>query len=137
MGNLPLTVLADGDYVSDSIVKMMAVGEPEKLDEASQLIPNLFGDLFSLNKSEAFYLEIMQKNDNKAKALQLLLDELGLTADDLLAFGNNQNDLEMIKLAKVGVAVGNAVVELKEKSDYITESNDNDGVALFLEQYGT
>lgn len=79
----------------------------------------------------------MQKNDNKAKALQLLLDELGLTADDLLAFGNNQNDLEMIKLAKVGVAVGNAVVELKEKSDYITESNDNDGVALFLEQYGT
>ena len=137
MGNLPLTVLADGDYVSDSIVKMMAVGEPEKLDEASQLIPNLFGDLFSLNKSEAFYLEIMQKNDNKAKALQLLLDELGLTADDLLAFGNNQNDLEMIKLAKIGVAVGNAVVELKEKSDYITESNDNDGVALFLEQYGT
>ena len=135
LGNLPITVLEDGEYVSEYIIKIMAVGNPEKLDEASQLIPNLFGELFSLNKSEAFYLEIMQNGDNKAKALQLLLDEFGLTSEDLLTFGNNQNDLEMITFAKVGVAVGNAVDELKEKSDYVTESNDNDGVALFLEHY--
>ncbi|WP_270204869.1 Cof-type HAD-IIB family hydrolase [Streptococcus anginosus] len=135
LGNLPLTVLEDGQYVREPIIKMMAVGNPEKLDEAMVFIPELFGNLFSLNKSEAFYLEIMQKGDNKATALKLLLKELNLSSNNLIAFGNNQNDLEMIKLAKVGVAVGNAVPELKEKSDFITDTNDNDGVAYFLEHY--
>ena len=135
LGNLPITVLEDGQYVREPIIKIMAVGDPEKLDEAIAFIPELFGNLFSLNKSEAFYLEIMQKGDNKATALNLLLKELDLSSESLIAFGNNQNDLEMIELAKVGVAVGNAVTELKKKSDFVTDTNDNDGVAQFLEHY--
>lgn len=135
LGNLPLTILDDGEYVKEPIIKIMAVGAPEKLDKATTLVPEFFGNLFSLNKSEAFYLEIMQQGDNKAAALKLLLKELNLSSSDLIAFGNNQNDIEMIKFARVGVAVKNAVVELKEKSDFITDTNDNDGVAQFLEHY--
>lgn len=135
LGNLPITVLEDGQYVREPIIKIMAVGAPEKLDKVMVFIPKHFGNLFSLNKSESFYLEIMQKGDNKATALNLLLKELKLSPESLIAFGNNQNDMEMIELAKVGVAVGNAVTELKEKSDFVTDTNDNDGVAHFLENY--
>ena len=135
LGNLPLTVLADHEYVDEPIIKIMAVGDPEKIDQAIAIFPQVFGDFFSLNKSEAFYLEIMEKGDDKAKALSLLLNHLELTAGDLIAFGNNNNDLEMLKLAEVGVAVANAVPELKEISDYVTTSNDDDGVARFLKDY--
>ncbi|CQR24178.1 hydrolase [Streptococcus varani] len=135
LGNLPLTVLNPKSYVSEPIIKIMAVGQKEDLDKAIQLFSSAFGDLFSINKSEDFYLEIMQKGDNKAKALKLLLDELQLGQENLLAFGNNLNDLELLKFARIGVAVGNAVPALKEESDYITESNDQDGVARFLQNY--
>ena len=135
LGNLPLTVLAEQEYVPEKIIKIMAVGNPKQLDQAIKIFPQVFGDFFSLNKSEDFYLEIMQKGDNKARALGLLLEHLELTPEHLVAFGNNNNDLEMIRLAKVGVAVANAVPELKRVSNFVTTSNDDDGVAHFLKHY--
>lgn len=135
LGNLPISVLSKGEEPQSTIIKMMAVGNPDDLDTAIKDFSLVFGDTFSLNKSEAFYLEIMQKGDDKAKALSLLLDELNLTKENLLAFGNNLNDLEMLKFAKIGVAVGNAVPALKAESDYVTETNDKDGVAVFLKNY--
>ena len=67
--------------------------------------------------------------------LKLLLEKLHLSSNNLIAFGNNQNDLEMIKFAKVGVAVENAIMELKKNSNFITDSNDNNGMAKFLSEY--
>lgn len=135
LGNLPITVLEAGDVVTEKIIKVMAVGNPEALEKAEQGFPQAISASFSLNKSEAFYLEIMQDGDNKARALKILLDKLNLSSEQLVAFGNNLNDLEMLNFAQVGVAVGNAVTELKEVSDVVTETNDHDGVAQFLEQY--
>ncbi len=77
----------------------------------------------------------MQDGDNKARALKILLNKFNLSSDHLMAFGNNLNDLEMLTFAQVGVAVGNAVTELKEVSDVVSETNDNDGIAQFLERY--
>lgn len=135
LGNLDLTVLQAEEEVHDNIIKLMAVGDPWQLDQAINDFSHAFGEAYSLNKSEAFYLEIMQKGDNKARALQILLEKLRLSSDNLMAFGNNNNDLDMIRLAKIGVAVDNASASLKRESDYVTESNDNDGVAVFLEHY--
>ncbi|WP_165211437.1 Cof-type HAD-IIB family hydrolase [Streptococcus tangpeifui] len=135
LGKLPLTVLRTNIIVQKPIIKLMAVGDGQRIDQAMAQLPKEFADRFSFNKSEDFYLEIMQKGDNKAKALQILMERLGLSPEQLMAFGNNQNDLEMIRLAEVGVAVENAVPELKKVSNFLTESNDHDGVALFLERY--
>lgn len=135
LGNLPITVLKDEDLVPEKIIKVMAVGNPEALEKAEQGFTKVTSASFSLNKSEAFYLEIMQDGDNKARALKILLDKLNLSSEQLMAFGNNLNDLEMLTFAQVGVAVGNAITELKEVSDFVTETNDHDGVAQFLEQY--
>lgn len=135
LGNLPLVVLKDSEYVEQPIIKLMAVGEGKKIDQAIPIFNQVFGSCFSINKSEDYYLEIMQKGDNKARALECLLHEMNLDANSLIAFGNNRNDMEMLQFAKIGVAVENAVDELKQISDYVTKSNDNDGVAHFLEHF--
>ncbi|MBD3948552.1 HAD family phosphatase [Tuanshanicoccus lijuaniae] len=133
LGKIPIKVLDKHNLVTEKIIKIMAVGESGDLNIAMESFANTSKNCFSLNKSEDYYLEIMQNGDNKAHALSILLDELNITSDEVMAFGNNLNDIDMINFAGVGVAVENAVFELKEVSDYITKSNNEDGVAQFLE----
>jgi len=70
---------------------------------------------------------------DKETALRILASHLGIDCSDIIAFGDDTNDLGMLKLAGTSVAVSNAIDEVKEVADYITDSNDQDGVARFLE----
>lgn len=78
------------------------------------------------------WLEILHPNAEKGYALKLLADRMGLRREEVLAVGDNYNDMEMIKWAGVGVAVGNAVPELKEAADFVLNGN-SDGICR-LEQ---
>ncbi len=73
-------------------------------------------------------------NSNKETALKVLVDHLGIELSDVIAFGDDINDFGMIKLAGTGVAVSNAIDEVKAVADYITDSNDQDGVARYIEK---
>ena len=73
-------------------------------------------------------------NSDKETALKTLVEHIGIDLSDVVAFGDDINDLGMLKLAGTAVAVSNAVDEVKAVADYITESNDRDGVARFLER---
>jgi hydroxymethylpyrimidine pyrophosphatase-like HAD family hydrolase len=57
---------------------------------------------------------------------------MGIDREEIIAIGDNENDISMIEFAGLGVAVGNAELCLKEKADLVIESNDNQGVAKFL-----
>ena len=74
------------------------------------------------------------KNSDKATALRTLVNYIGVEMSDVIAFGDDINDLGMLKLAGTAVAVSNSVDEVKAAADYITDSNDNDGVAKFIEK---
>ncbi len=78
------------------------------------------------------WYEIYDKSASKANAAKQVRDLVG--ADKLICFGDNLNDISMIKSADVGIAVENACEELKHSADVIVESNGNDGVARFIEQ---
>ncbi len=60
---------------------------------------------------------------------------MNIPLSDMAAFGDDYVDIEMIKLCGIGIAVKNAIPEVKDASDYVTESNENDGVARFIEDY--
>lgn len=77
---------------------------------------------------------IMAPGVSKALTLAALLARWDLTLDDAIAFGDDHNDAELIATAGIGVAMGNAIPDLKAAADYVTASNDDDGVALVLEQ---
>ncbi len=71
----------------------------------------------------------------KANAVKEISRKLNIPLSDMAAFGDDYVDIEMIKLCGIGIAVKNAIPEVKDAADYVTESNENDGVARFIEDY--
>lgn len=90
-------------------------------------------DGFHATTSGAPFLEIGAAGVNKAATLAWLCDRWGIEAKDVIAFGDNLNDVEMLQFAGRGVAMGNALPETKEAADEVTASNEDDGVALVIE----
>lgn len=80
-------------------------------------------------------LEVGGPNTSKKTALLWLMDMLGISADELMCCGDAPNDIAMLELAGIGVAVANAWGGLKDHADYITDSNDDDGVAKAVEKF--
>ncbi|SDI01220.1 hypothetical protein SAMN05192534_11839 [Alteribacillus persepolensis] len=79
-------------------------------------------------------IEIIKTGNNKAAGLQKTAAYCGVTMDDIIAFGDEDNDLEMLKQAGIGVAMDNASNEAKQAADEVTAANEEDGIALFLEK---
>lgn len=127
------------DNLLDALVanpcKLLMTGHEEDMAKAEADLKEMLGDKMDIFRSAPFDLELVPKGIDKAKTLGVLLDLLGLTPDDLIAFGDGYNDLSMIQFAGMGVAMDNAVPELKEAADYITLSNEEDGVAAALEHF--
>ena len=95
-----------------------------------------FGSEFDVTCSAQVLVEVSPLNDNKGEALKFIASHYGVTMDSTVAVGDNLNDLPMIKQAGVGVAVGNAVRELKDAADIVTVSNNDGAVAKIIEKYG-
>lgn len=74
-------------------------------------------------------LEINSYNANKGNGLESLSNFLGISLEETAAIGDNNNDIEMIQKARIGIAMGNSIEEIKMKADFVTLDNDNDGVA--------
>lgn len=80
-------------------------------------------------------LEVGGPNTSKRTALLWLMDHLGISTEELMCCGDAPNDIQMAEFAAIGVAVANAWGGLKDHADYITASNDDDGVALAIEKF--
>lgn len=118
-----------------SIIKMMMIDEPDILDRAIQQLPETFTSKYTTVKSTDFYYEILNKEANKGNAVAKLAAYLGIKQAEVMAIGDNENDLTMIEYAGIGVAMGNATANVKAAADIITATNDQDGVAEILLQH--
>lgn len=85
--------------------------------------------------SKPFYLEFVNKNVSKSLALQKIGEHYGISREEMIAIGDGFNDLSMIEYADLGVAMGNADVEIKNRADYVTLGNDEDGAAVVIEKF--
>ncbi|MBR1668030.1 MAG: HAD family phosphatase [Bacteroidaceae bacterium] len=122
------------EEVTYPLAKCMIVGDPEPLHRLElEMVPRLEGKAAAF-RSEPFFLEIVPAGINKAKGLSILLEKIGLQPSELMAFGDGYNDISMLQLAGMGVAMGNAAQETKEAADFITRSNEDDGIAYAIEQ---
>ncbi len=81
------------------------------------------------------YVQVMDKSISKLFAIQCICKELNLNIQNVLSFGDDLNDLELLEASAIGVAVDNSFDNIKSKADFITKSNNEDGVAIFLEKY--
>lgn len=112
------------------VVRGVDVTPEELREEAERLnIPGV-----AASTSGAPFLEVAAAGVNKATGLELLCERLGVERDEVIAFGDNNNDVEMIEWAGTGVAMGNALPEVQALADRVAPTNDEDGLAVVLEE---
>ena len=116
--------------------KILAVIENEKLllDMELELRGIYTRDLY-ITRSKPYYLEIMHPQANKGDALKVVAEHYNFDRKEVLAIGDSYNDMAMIEWAGTGVAMGNARKSVKETADYITSSNEEEGVAEALQRF--
>ncbi|MDO4680781.1 MAG: Cof-type HAD-IIB family hydrolase [Aerococcus sp.] len=120
---------------SVSTSKVMITANPERIEKLLQIMPGELNQHFEIMRSAPFFLEFTPKNVDKGNGLHQLADKLNIAQRDVMAFGDNENDLSMLKWAGVGVAMGNAPPVVRETADTITDDNNHDGIMNSLRQY--
>ena len=128
------------DFLKDirlPLPKCLIVGEPHRLIPVeAELSVGLQGQL-NVYRSEPFFLELVPQGIDKAQSLSVLLNKLNMNREEMVAVGDGYNDLSMIQFAGLGVAMGNAQEPVKKVADYITFSNEEDGVAVVVDKFFT
>ncbi|OCS84701.1 sugar-phosphatase [Caryophanon tenue] len=128
--NMPILYRAPDELEDDKLfTKVMFIDDPAKLDAGISQIPNAFTQQYTMFKSEPFYFEILHKQASKGQALATLAEQLHIAPRDVMAIGDHPNDFDMIQYAGIGVAMGNAVPMIRDVADFLTATNDEDGVA--------
>lgn len=115
--------------------KIMCMGEENYIDQAYTFLEDSFGDILHLYRSKPTYIEIAHKSISKLTAIEILLDNYyKISILDAVAFGDNYNDISMLKAVGTGVAVANAKPETLEIADVITLTGKEDGVATYIQK---
>lgn len=108
--------------------KLLIPGDPAALEQCMPKLKARYHGLLNIYRSEPFFLEIMPQHVDKAYSLQKLLNSIGLTAEQMICCGDGYNDVSMIEYAGLGVAMENAQSIVKDTADFITKSNDEEGI---------
>ncbi|MFB7304865.1 Cof-type HAD-IIB family hydrolase [Heyndrickxia sporothermodurans] len=105
-------------------------------DHARKIImEELEKNKLQVTNSSPTNLEVNPYGISKAKALEKVCERIGITMENVMAMGDSMNDIAMIKSAGIGIAMGNAQAIVKEAADWITDTNDNDGVAKAIQRW--
>ncbi|MBM6800928.1 HAD-IIB family hydrolase, partial [Coprobacillus cateniformis] len=118
------------EFVDFELNKILTTSDPEYLQEHYQEMMEPFKDKLSCMFTGPFYFEFTAQGIDKAKALDTVLIPMGYKKEEMIAFGDGHNDASMVKYAGIGVAMENAVQDLKDVADEVTLSNDEDGIAV-------
>lgn len=119
------------EYIDFNVNKILTIVEPEVLANNLERLSSPFKDRLYVAQTSPFFLEFMKKGINKAYGLE----KLGINSNHVISFGDSLNDIEMIKFAKIGVAMGNAQEQVKKASNYITSDRDEEGIYNALKHF--
>ncbi len=121
--------------VDFAVPKFLFVDDGDYLASVEPKVKAALGKNFSVYRSEPYFLEILPQGVDKAQSLERLLEVTGIKREEMIACGDGYNDLSMIKFAGLGVAMENGVLPVRKAADYITASNNEDGVGLVVEKF--
>lgn len=121
--------------MSEHVLKMLSLANESEIQEISRVIQDKFKGKVFAPISRPTYLEIVHPSINKGRSLDFLASRLGITRNEVMAIGDSNNDLDMIEYAGLGVAMGNALPNVKAAANVVTLANDEDGVAEAIYKY--
>jgi Cof subfamily protein (haloacid dehalogenase superfamily) len=122
-------------WLSEPPTKLVAVGAPEEMDALKASLVPLLGDRLHISKSLPIFLELSRKGVTKGSGLAFLADRLAIEQERVVAFGDAENDVELLEWAGYGVAMANADEGTRALADLVCPSAEEEGVAQVLEAY--
>jgi len=123
------------DALNADPTKILIIAKEHELDDLAGKLHNSFMSQVNITKSKPYFLEVANREATKGQALAQLSENMGIGAGQVMAIGDSWNDLDMLEYAGTAVAMANAMPEVKEAADFITGSNEDDGVAEALERF--
>ena len=122
------------EFLTFAPIKILMSVDPAQLKEVQQQIAAFLPDSLTVVQTAAFYLEVIPKVINKGQGIRDICKVLGISAEQVISFGDAENDIPMLVAAGMGVAMGNAAEAVKQAADMVTLSNNEDGIAAALEK---
>ncbi len=122
-------------FLTVPVTKLMLLAPPEKLRPIHEGVRTKFGKEIAILICDDYLIQLVHKQVDKANALKLVAEEYGIPREQVMAIGDADNDLGMVRWAGLGVAMENGWDRLKEIADVIAPANDDDGVAVVLKKY--
>lgn len=136
MSNIPYTVEPDFKRLLEfPLTKILFYEEPEKCDRIAEELRPRIGSEVHVTKSKPYFLEFLHKEGTKGHAVEYLAEHFDIPINQVIAIGDSWNDKEMLETAGLGVAMGNAIEPLKQLADYVTLTNNEDGVKHVIERF--
>jgi Cof subfamily protein (haloacid dehalogenase superfamily) len=123
------------EWLVEPPTKLVVIGDPDALDDLKQRMLGRFEGRLYISKSLPYFLEFASPDVTKATGLAFLSEHLGFARERTVAFGDGENDIELVDWAGYGVAVENAHEQVKEVADFVCPSVDEEGVAQVIESY--
>ena len=122
-------------FVDFSLPKILVAASDDYLRQHADEMGAPFAGRAKTGPSTSFYFEFNARGVDKASAIEKAFTSLGIAPDEMMAFGDGENDLSMVSDVKYGIAMGNAVQKLKDAAFDVTDDNDHDGIAKALYRY--
>jgi len=117
-------------FLGNTPSKVIFIGDPEELDEQEKYFRSLWGDRVYICRTWDYYLEFLNINVNKGKGLQALAEAYGIRLDEVVAFGDAANDIPMLSMAGLGIALKNADHQVQKAARKVSSwTNDEDAIA--------
>lgn len=123
------------DSIKDELIKLFLESDKDTLGNVEVLLNTYFKDKIEIVPSAENYLEILPKGCSKGKAMLKLLNHLGISPTEVIAIGDYDNDIDMLKKAGLGVTLPNGSLRIKEEADYITSSGPERALAEVVENF--
>ena len=134
---VPITEITLEEAMSGKyrMFKAMYVGDMDELTKFQENLPADINKFYSICRSQKIILEAMPVGADKGQTLKFLVEQLGIERSEVMAIGDGNNDVEMLEYAGIGVAMANGTEAAKNSAKYITDTNENDGVAKVIYKY--
>ncbi|RXT14678.1 Cof-type HAD-IIB family hydrolase [Ammoniphilus sp. CFH 90114] len=135
MAKVPYIIEPVEEILTKPLTKLLFFEDPDVLDTHAEQLKQMIGQEVHITKSKPYFLEVLHKEGTKGDAVRFLAQHVGCDLSEVIAIGDSWNDHEMLEVAGLGVAMGNAVESLKQIANFITKTNNEDGVKYVIDRF--
>jgi Cof subfamily protein (haloacid dehalogenase superfamily) len=115
--------------------KVLFMGEPGQIESIQEILKARIGERLNIYKSKPTYLEVSASLASKTNAIKFLMEKYSIAREEVVAIGDNYNDIEMLQMAGLGIAMGNAPAAVKAQADFTTLDNDSEGIQAAFDRF--